>query len=261
MVCKMLDRERQETVLRLVKQNRFLSIHDAARATGASQATVRRDFRKLEEAGYIHRVRGGVEITEKLKEKDEVFRELPFEYRKGIMLEHKRRIARHAASLCADGETIIIDGGSTTYQMAGYLAPLKLKIVTNSFAIAEHLIKHSESQVYLPGGIIFPESQLILDPFNEDVYKNFFASKVFMGVGGIGPAGATNRDINLIRVERLMIDHAEKLIILADSSKFRSPGDLLLCGFNRIDTIITDSGIDIRSREMVKEHGVELIEI
>ncbi len=161
--------------------------------------------------------------------------------------------------MCLRGETIIIDGGSTTYRMVEFLTPLKLKIITNSFAIAEYLVKHSENSVYLPGGIIFPESQLILDPFDEDMYRNFRASKVFMGVGGIGTQGVTNKAINLIRVERLMIDQADKLIILADSSKFETAGDLLLCGFDRIAVIITDSGIPEEAKGLLKAHDVEVV--
>ena len=128
----MLDRERQETILRLVKQNTFASIHDIVELVNVSEATVRRDLDRLEASGYIRRVRGGAEATEELKSREPVSHELPFEYRKGIMHEKKRLIAKQAASMCTDGETIIIDGGSTTYQMVEFLTPLKLKIITNS---------------------------------------------------------------------------------------------------------------------------------
>ena len=254
-----LDRERQETILHLVKQNTYVSIHEILKLIDVSEATVRRDLDRLESGGYIRRVRGGAEASESLKAETLLSKELPFQYRKGIMLEKKRLIAKAAAALCSDGETIIIDGGSTTYQMVEFLCALQLKIITNSFAIAEYLIKNSKNSIYLPGGIIYPESQLILDPFNENTYRNFNASKVFMGVGGIGPKGATNKAINLIRIEQMMISHAERLIILADSSKFDTAGDLILCGFDRIDTIITDSGISPEARKLAESHGVELI--
>lgn len=255
----MLDRERHETILRLVKQNTFISVHDIGTLTGVSEATARRDLAKLEYSGLVSRVRGGAEATETLKEQTGISHELPFAYRQGIMHETKRLIAKQAASLCGEGETIFIDGGSTTYQMVEFLSSLRLKIITNSFAIAEYLVKNSDNSIYLPGGIVNPESQLILDPINEQIYKNFNASKTFMGVGGIGSRGATNRAIDLIRTERLMIESGEQLIILADSSKFQTAGDLLLCGFDQIDTIITDSGITAESENLILSHKIKLI--
>ena len=173
----MLDRERRETILRLVKQNTFISVHDIETLTGVSEATVRRDLAKLEESGLVSRVRGGAEATENLKAQAEISHELPFAYRQGIMHEKKRLIAKQAASMCADGETVFIDGGSTTYQMVEFLSSLRCKIITNSFAIAEYLVKNSDNSIYLPGGIVNPESQLILDPFDADMYSNFNACK------------------------------------------------------------------------------------
>ena len=107
--------------------------------------------------------------------------------------------------------------------------------------------------------MVYPNSQLILDPFEGNYFENYFASKLFMGVGGIQPHGLTNTDPLLIRMERSMIDNAREVVILADSSKFSGRGNLLLCGFERVSLIITDSGIDDAHREMAAVHGVELV--
>jgi DeoR family ulaG and ulaABCDEF operon transcriptional repressor len=255
----MLEPERHELVLRVLRQGRFASVLDIAELVNCSEATVRRDLTKLETAGKLHRVRGGAELTQASEDGFDASAQLPFEYRKGILLEKKRSIARRAASLCTDGETVIIDGGSTTFQMVEFLREAHLKIITNSFAIAEVLIKQSQNTVILNGGIVYPDSQLILDPFQEEGFRNYSATKVFMGVYGIDNLGSTNTDMLLIATERAMIDRGKELIILADSSKFDRRGNLFLCRFDKISTIITDSGITERQREMVQANKVELI--
>jgi DeoR family ulaG and ulaABCDEF operon transcriptional repressor len=143
--------------------------------------------------------------------------------------------------------------------MAEYLRQSNLKIITNSFAIAEVLIGRSKNTVILNGGIVYPDSQLILDPFQEEGFRNYLAAKVFMGVYGIDDLGATNTETLLIKTERAMIERGEQLIILADSSKFNRRGNLMLCSFEKIHTIVTDRGISAQQQEMVRSRGVELI--
>ncbi len=257
----MLDRERQAAIQRILAADGFASIHDIAETVKTSLATVRRDLAKMEEQGIIRRVRGGAELLKQEGEKTPFAGELPFEYRKGLMSEKKRLIAKKAASLCEEGETIIIDGGSTTFHMAEYLRSARLQIITNSFAMAEFLIRNSDNKVIIPGGMVYPESQLILDPFEHSVLKNYYASKAFMGVGGIDELGATNTNMLIIRMEREMIEHSKQVIILADSSKFSKRGTLMLCGFERISMIITDQGIPEESRVMLEKKGVQVLAV
>jgi len=254
-----IEPERHEIILRLLRQNRFAGVHDFRDIIRVSEATIRRDLVKLEEDGFIRRVHGGAELAESAVAESENFGELPFEYRKGLMLEKKRLIAKQAASLCEDEDIIMIDGGSTTFQMAQFLYPLRCKLITNSFAIAELLIKNGRSQVVIPGGMVYKNSQLILDPFGGNFFDNYAASKLFMGVGGIRIQGFTNTDPLLIQMERNMIKSAEEVIILADSSKFEGRGDLMLCSFEEVSMLITDSGIKAEQRKMIEETGITLI--
>ncbi len=261
----MIERERHELILRVLRQGRFASVADIAALVRSSEATVRRDFAKLQASGRLRRVRGGAECAEPESSPREASGlpgfsgQLPFEYRKGILLEKKRLIARKAASLCAAGETIIVDGGSTTFHMAEFLRESRLKIITNSFAMAETLVRHSQNTVILNGGVVYPDSQLILDPFQEEGFRNYYADKVFMGVYGIDERGASNTDMPLIKTERAMIEHGKRLIVLADSSKFGRRGNLMLCGWEKIGTIITDGLISEEQRSMALSRGAELI--
>ncbi|MCG8479759.1 MAG: DeoR/GlpR family DNA-binding transcription regulator [Spirochaetales bacterium] len=255
-----MEKEREETIIHLLRQNNFASIRDIVKLTETSEATIRRDFKRLEHEGRIRRLRGGAELSdrEKKNQPDTVV-EVPFAYRKGILSGTKRRIAKAAVSLIGHHETIIIDGGSTTYQMAEYLKDLKLTIITNSFAFAEYLIRNGKSQIILPEGVLYPDSLLILNALQADPFRNYHASKVFMGAGGINDRKITNKRMDLIQAERSMIEHGDELVILADSRKFQISGNLYLCDLDRVSTIITDEGILPETAERIRMKGINLV--
>ena len=161
--------------------------------------------------------------------------------------------------MCKDGEPIIINGGTTTFQMVHFLINRRMPIFTNSFPIAEHLLKHSKNTVMLSGGTIYREQNIILSPFENDVTRNFYARRMFMGAQGLGPLGLMEGDPLLIQAEQKLIDQADELVVLVDSSKFRQRSSLILCGLSRIATVITDDGIEDREAGMLESAGVTLI--
>ncbi|MEK6796833.1 MAG: DeoR/GlpR family DNA-binding transcription regulator, partial [Spirochaetota bacterium] len=168
----------------------------------------------------------------------------------------KSRIARKAASLVTPGETIIIDGGSTTYYLAEHLSDIELTVITNSFAIADVLARSSAATVVLLGGILYRESQMMINPFSDTLLSNYSASKLFMSPQGIDERGMTNTDTSLIAVERMMIERSREVIILADASKFGERGNLSVCGYDVARTIITDERITDAMKSMLTAQGV-----
>jgi DeoR family ulaG and ulaABCDEF operon transcriptional repressor len=134
-----------------------------------------------------------------------------------------------------------------------------MPIFTNSFPIAEHLLKHSKNTVMLSGGTIYREQNIILSPFDNDVTRNFYARRMFMGAQGLGPLGLMEGDPLLIQAEQKLIDQADELVVLIDSSKFHKRSSLILCGLKRITTVITDSGIEDRHVQMLEDAGVGLV--
>jgi DeoR family ulaG and ulaABCDEF operon transcriptional repressor len=253
----MLERERKETIYRLLDLHTFANIHDVVEATGASEATIRRDFIEMEKAKLLLRVRGGVEL---LRERGASSHFEPsLDRRMSINQEKKRRIAKQACSYIGIGETIIIDGGSTTFHMAEYLAALAITVVTNSFAIAEHLVKHSKCSLILPEGIIDPSSQLILNNLSPDPFANYHAVKAFMGIEGITETALTNSEPLHIQMERSMIAHARELIILADESKFGTIGHLTLCPVEKAARIITTKEADPVLVARLRDKGIEIV--
>ncbi len=260
--------ERQQAILRLLEQDQFITVKDLAYRFSSSTATIRRDLEKLSQRGEVKRIRGAAQLssipTSDLKLKPPHYRapilaEAPFEERRGIRAEQKRLIAKKAVSLCSENDVIMMDGGSTVFNMVYFMRDTHFIVMTHSFAVASYLTEHSHNMVVLAGGVIYPESRLVVDPFGSTVFKNYNASKVFMGVKGIDEAGVSNSDMLLIRLDQEMIDRGKELIILADSSKFGHGRELILCGFDRISAIITDSGVPDSAREMLKSKNVELI--
>ena len=111
----------------------------------------------------------------------------------------------------------------------------------------------------LSGGTIYREQNIILSPFDNDVTRNFYARRMFMGAQGLGPLGLMESDPLLIQAEQKLIDQADELVVLINSSKFRQRSSLILCGLARIATVITDDGIEDREARMLEDAGVTLI--
>ena len=139
------------------------------------------------------------------------------------------------------------------------LASRRLQVFTNSFPIAEHLLKHSRNTITLSGGTIYREQNIILSPFDNDVTRNFYARRMFMGAQGVGPLGLMEADPLLIQAEQKLIGQADELVLLVDSTKFDNRSSLVLCGLDRIDVLITDEGISDRAAAMVEGADVKLI--
>ncbi|MEI6877158.1 MAG: DeoR/GlpR family DNA-binding transcription regulator [Spirochaetota bacterium] len=253
----MLERERKETILRLLDLHTFANIHDVVEATGASEATIRRDFSDMEREGVLGRVRGGVELRPKGADAER--REPSLDLRIGVNRDKKRRIAQRAAAYIAAGDTVMIDGGSTTFQMTEFLASLEVTVVSNSFAIIEHLMRHSRCGIILPEGIIDRDSMLILDNLSADPFANYHASTAFMGIEGISDKVLTNTDPLLIQMERSMIAHARELVILADETKFGKIGHLTLCPVEKATRIITTNEADRGIVERLRDKGIEVV--
>ncbi|MCY0094026.1 DeoR/GlpR family DNA-binding transcription regulator [Hoeflea ulvae] len=253
----MHESERHRIILSVIQEKPVVTVAEMVALTDSSEATIRRDIATLHVQHKLRRVRGGAESTNPPQFLGLAGR--TFSVNETINAGKKRAIALAAVELCNDGDSIIINGGTTTFQMVHPLAAKRMQVFTNSFPIAEHLLKHSKNTITLSGGTIYREQNIILSPFENDVTKNFSAQKMFMSAHGIGPLGLLEADPLLIQAEQKLINQADELIVLADSSKFRKRSSLILCGLDRVTTVITDDGIEERSAKMLEQAGVGLI--
>ncbi len=249
--------ERQRIILGEIADRPVVTVAQLVELTGASEATIRRDINALHIDGKLHKVRGGAEALHPPQLVGIGGRH--FSVSEQMNVPQKRAIARAAVDLCEDGDSIIINGGTTTYQMVDHLARRRMQILTNSFAIAETLVRTSKNTIVLPGGAVYREQSLILSPFENDVTRNFYARRMFMSAQGVSPIGIMEGDPLLIQAEQKLINQADELILLVDSSKFERRSSLILCALDRVAMIITDNGIKSRDAKLIGEAGVRLL--
>lgn len=252
--------QRDKLILETLNQRGFISLQDLEKHLVASAATIRRDLRRLDDAGLVNRVRGGVKRAENLPAPTgRTLSGVPFHeniHRNG---PQKEAIGRAAARLCNQGEGVMIDGGSTTLQMCPHLAGLNLQVLTNSLHIVNALLTQPGTRVLVPGGQVFSEQNIILGVAGDDEMPRFHAPRLFLGAAALGPAGLMQADIILVTVERRLIERADEIIVMVDSSKFDGPSGHVVCHLEEIDVVITDSGISPAHVAMLKKAGVKLL--
>ncbi|ABD25493.1 transcriptional regulator, DeoR family [Novosphingobium aromaticivorans DSM 12444] len=251
--------ERERLILDALKPSGFISYRDLEARLDASPATIRRDLTRLEETGQIVRVHGGAKLPEDDGSTAPRLLGTPFDQSITQNLAAKRAIGKAAAALCTPGEGVMIDGGTTTLQMCPHLDGLGLQVLTNSLHIVNALLPQPSTRILLPSGALFREQNIILAPAGEESMPRFHAPRLFMGAAAVGPQGAMQADVVLVAAERRLIDRAEEVILLVDSSKFRSQSGTIVCGLDEIDTIITDSGIPSDTARALQDAGVNLL--
>jgi DeoR family ulaG and ulaABCDEF operon transcriptional repressor len=263
----MLSAERERLILEYLEEQRGLVSFQALEARlQASAATIRRDLTRLTEAGLISRFRGGAKLLKPTKRggasKDRTPTGLlgvPFHENIHRHRRQKELVGRAAAKLCTAGAAVMIDGGSTTLQMCPYLSGLNLTVLTNSLHIVSALSAQAGTRVLIPAGQVFAEQNIVLAAAGDDGMSRFHAPKLFMGAAALGPAGLMQADIILVNAERHLIERANEIVVLVDSSKFAGPSGHVVCPLEDIDFVVTDAGISAEHAKMLEESGVRLI--
>ena len=255
--------EREQAILDLLRDRDFISFSELDRRLEASQATLRRDLGRLEAGGRIVRVRGGARLTQTTPRADDQghLRGVPFHENIALHRAEKEAIGKAAAALCLPGESIIIDGGSTTLQMCPHLAPLGLQVLTNSLHIVSALLPQPNTRISLPAGSVFREQNIVLSPFEDDGAARYRASKMFLGAASIGRHGLMQTDVILVQAERRLLARADKTIVLVDSSKFDAPAGHAVCDLEEIDIVVTNKGLAPANADMLAKAGIRVIAV
>ncbi len=252
----MHERERWQRILTMVREHRLVRIPALMEKLHASPATLRRDLVKLEEMGQLKRVHGGAEAIEAAQQSHLSTRS--FGVSQTLNADRKRAVARIAAGMCKDGDSIIINAGSTTWHMAEFLRERRMQILTNSVPISHELIATSNNRIVLPGGEVYREQGIILSPFDEDAIQHFTASKMFMSCYAITQMGIIEGDPLIARAEAKLLARAEQLVVIADSSKFEQRGSMAVCQLSRVHTLVTDADAPAHMLDHIKAQGVDV---
>lgn len=253
--------ERDAIILRLIDESGFVSFQDLAAQLSASPATLRRDLDRLENSQRLVRVRGGARAIGTSDGSSMRLQGIPFHENVNRNRAEKEAIGRAAAALCRQGEAVIIDGGSTTLKMCPHLEPYNLQVLTNSLHIVGALLQQKNTRVTIPGGVVFREQNIVLDPFEDVVTRGFHASRIFISSAAVSRFGLMQSDIILVQAERKLLQQADAVVALIDSSKFQASAGHQLCELSKIHTLITDTGIDDDSAKMIEDSGINLIRV
>ncbi|MEG0961671.1 MAG: DeoR/GlpR family DNA-binding transcription regulator [Lachnospiraceae bacterium] len=247
--------QRQDEIMKILTENRMVKACDLVRKFGVSMETIRRDLKYLEKEGYLTRAYGGA-VAKSMHglEPEYTFREIK-------NYEKKIAIGREAAQLVEDGDTIIIDLGTTTLEFAKFLRTCKkLTVFTNSIQIAWELTKNAGIRVILLGGDVRPGELSTSGFLAEDSIDRFHVDKVFLGVGGFTIGyGIGDYHMEETNLRRHYVEHAQKVIALADYSKFGVKTLNHVCDIKNIDILVTDQEADKKLIAELRRRGVQVI--
>ncbi len=245
---------RRAKLRELIREHGFVSIPDLKDAMDVSESTIRRDLEALEDTGEAKRTHGGVFST------GPTIAVKQFETNKNPgHWEKKRSIAQAAASLIDDHDTLLLDGGSTTYELARQLIGRPLQIVTNSLPVANLFSSCDSVDLVLLGGALHHRTGVTLGNFANQMLQSLNVQKAFLSVAGINGKGFYNSNMLLVETERAMMQCADRTIIVADSSKFGHSSLARLCAWSDVHTLVADDELNSRWRAHVAETDTQLI--
>ena len=252
--CRMATgEERRSRLLEIVRVNQFASLPNLAAELGVSESTVRRDLDFLEDSGTAKRTHGGVFYTGPRPKVPH------FEKRQQTHLEKKQQIARSANEMIEDADTLLLDGGSTTYELAQLLIHRPLQVVTNSLPVATLFTASETSDLVVVGGYVHSRTGVCLGNYANQMLRDLNVRYAFISVAGLNEGGLYNSNLMLVETEQSMMQAADEVVVLCDSTKFGRSSLARLGGLQDIDTLIVDSDISETWRERITEAGVRLI--
>jgi DeoR family fructose operon transcriptional repressor len=258
----MIAAERLERIAGLLREKRTVSISELSEMLGASEATIRRDLTKLEKQGLLKRTYGGAMSLYSSN------LDAPFFVRAQYHVAEKQAIALAAAKLVSDGETIVLDSGTTTAQLARALRNRRnLTVITNSERVMNELYDCETVTVIVTGGELSTlgdvserRDLVMIGPVAEATLRRFRPAKAFLGTAGITVAeGMTNTNLPQAQIKQLMIEISDEVILVTDHSKFGHVSYSIVAPVEVLDKVITDSGIKPKDRAALEERGVKVI--
>ena len=251
----MLPHLRREKILDLLKEDGSAKVIDLARLFKVTEVTIRQDLEKLEKDGMVVREHGGAY----LKNVEDQVR--AFLLADQDNLDKKESIARKCIDFISNGDTIILDSGSTTTEIAKKLADFsELTVITNALNIALMLGGHPNIEVVMTGGEFKPPTLSLTGQKAADFFQGLNAQKLFLATAGISlKSGLTYPSISDIVVKKAMIEAADITYLVADSTKIGRSAFASLGALSLIDYIITDAGIEEKHKQVFQDNEIELI--
>ncbi|QJB37114.1 DeoR/GlpR transcriptional regulator [Chitinophaga oryzae] len=246
---------RNEILKKLHKKGQVL-ITELSKEFNVSEVTIRNDLDQLEQKNMLLRARGGaiklehnVGVDQQISEKNK------------LHYVEKMAIGKAAAALVRENDTMIVDSGTTTAELVKHLQSFKsLNVITNAMNIVNMLVNYPNINVIIPGGYLRQNSMSLVGPLAEKNLRSFHVDKLFLGVDGFDTrSGIYTPNMEEAYLNEIMIDIANQVIVLADSSKFNKKSLAFICAPNKIHTVITDAGIQADDKKRLEDLDIKVI--
>lgn len=248
--------ERRKGILHQLNETGLVLVHELSKEFDVSEVTIRKDLDQLEKKNTLIRARGGairrdggVGIDYHISEKDKLHN------------EEKARIGKKAAQLINEHDTIIIDSGTTTMELARNLTHLKdITVISNALNIISQIIQLNNVNLIIPGGHLRKNSLSLVGPLAEKNLQNLFVDKVFIGVDGFDTKhGIYTPNIEEAYFNEIMIKTSKEVIVVCDSSKFLRRSLAYICDISKINCVVTDNGISDEDKNILENAGIKVI--
>jgi DeoR family transcriptional regulator of aga operon len=247
--------KRRTKILEELEHEGHVTTHSLSKIFNVSEVTIRNDLLLFEKKGLLHRTRGGalrdqkVNIDHNLKDKS-----------KKHLIE-KQKIAKKAREFISDGDTIILDSGTTTQEIAKRFADVSdLTIITNGLNVAAEIARNKNIRLIMPGGILRQNSLSLVGSVSENCMRQYNCDKLFLGVDGIDSSyGISTPNFEEAHLNSVMIDVVKEVIVVTDSSKFLKRSFAYIAPVSCISTLITDRNIPQNELKAMQNLGIEVV--
>lgn len=251
----MFAEERQMKIMSILTQEKKILVHDLCRTLNVSAVTVRNDLQDLEDRGLLTRTHGGAILPVQASFEENTSQK---EIRNAA---RKKAIARAAAEYVRDGDTIAVDTGTSAQAFAACLVGKKnLTVITSDLRVALYLEKHSEATVILLGGTVRHGYDCTVGPYAEQMMRDFFVDKCFLGTNGItAERGLSTPKPEQAAVKRLMISQSNQLIVICDGEKFGRNSLVSVAPADAINMIVTDESAALSELAELEKLNIKII--
>lgn len=250
----MFAEERYEKIVQMLNETSSIKVNELAGFFKVSESTIRRDLQEMEQKGMLTRTHGGA-VGKSGTSFEPSFKEKETENH-----DQKVQIGILAAAMIKDGDTIILDSGTTSLEIAKHITARNVTVITNSIDIASELSMKDDIELIIAGGNLRKNTRAMVGPITENILKNFRVDKAFIGANGISiEEGITTPNFIEAQTKKAMIGVANKVIVSADSSKFNEVCFSVICPIRIVSTIITSSDVDENIIKEYKDSGVEIL--
>lgn len=247
--------QRHKYILEQLKQDGYVRVQDLSKELGVTEVTIRKDLKYLESKKMLYRTHGSASSL------SSIIQDRHIDVKEKMYAEEKTRIGKAANDLLEPNDKIIIASGTTLLYFANEINPDdNLTVITSSVKVSLSLCYNPNIEIVQLGGVMRKNSVSVIGHYAENVLNSLSCNKLFLGVDGIDlDYGLTTSNMSEARINQQMIDAAQKIIVLTDSSKFGKRGFCHICDLNKIHLIITDKNAPAHIINMIREKDIDVI--